>query len=87
MTAELDHYECGGHAVCAVRGELDTVTAGVAHAALTAGYGEVRLIADLAGPEFLDCRGVNALIRAQADARAGGGDLVLAAVCGEPGVC
>jgi hypothetical protein len=36
-------------------GEFDAITADTAYAALTAGYSEVRLIADLAGPEFLDC--------------------------------
>jgi anti-anti-sigma factor len=84
MTAQLAHYACSGHAVCAVRGELDTGTADTALAALIAGYGEVRLIADLAGLEFLDCGGANALIRAKADAQARGGDLVPAALHGEP---
>jgi hypothetical protein len=32
MTAQLDRYECCGHAVHAVRGELNAVIADTAHA-------------------------------------------------------
>jgi anti-sigma B factor antagonist len=66
--------------VVALRGELDVAAAGsaaAALAALTAHRGEI--IIDLAGLEFIDCRGLAALAGVRNQARQAGGDLLLAA--------
>jgi anti-anti-sigma factor len=72
--------EYGGHAVVALRGELDLVDAGVVAAALEAvALREPRIIADLTMLDFIDASGVAALSHGRVHARKAGGDLVLAA--------
>jgi anti-sigma B factor antagonist len=70
----------GGRIVVALRGELDIAVAAstaVALAALAAPGGEI--IIDLAGLEFIDCRGLAALAGVRSQARRAGGDVLLAA--------
>jgi anti-sigma B factor antagonist len=80
LDMDLGAGECGGYAVVALRGELDLVDA----ADVAAGLGAVaarkpRIIVDLAGLEFIDARGVAALMRGRRHARDAGGDVLLAA--------
>jgi len=70
----------GGRVVAALRGELDVAGAAgaaAALAALAARGGEI--IIDLAGLEFIDCRGLAALAGVRSQARQAGGDVLLAA--------
>ena len=80
FSTDLSTRSCDGHAVVALRGELDLVdAASVAFAlAMIAGRDPV-IVADLAGLEFIDSSGVVALARGRRRARDAGGDLVLAA--------
>jgi anti-sigma B factor antagonist len=70
----------GGHVVVALRGELDTVDAACAVAAVTAvpPAGEC-LIVDLSALGFIDCSALGALLGVQRLARQTGGDILLAA--------
>jgi len=80
MTLELSVYLHDGHAVAAVRGELDVTTstaAASAIAALTSRHQVV--IVELSALEFMDCGALGALRRAQRLARQSGGDVVLVA--------
>jgi anti-sigma B factor antagonist len=80
FSMELDFGESRGYAVVALRGELDLVDAAAIATALTAvAAREPRIIANLAGLEFIDASGVAALSRGRRHARAAGGDLLLAA--------
>src|SRR5260370_6202496 len=70
----------GGRVVVVLRGELDLAGAAgttAALAALAARGGEI--IIDLAGLEFIDCRGLAALAHVREQARRVGGDVLLAA--------
>jgi anti-sigma B factor antagonist len=80
FSTDLSSRSRDGHAVVALRGELDLVdAASVAFAlAMIAGRDPV-IVVDLAGLEFIDSSGVVALTRARRRARKAGGDLVLAA--------
>jgi anti-sigma B factor antagonist len=80
FSTDLGWAVSGGHAVVALRGELDLVDA----AAVATVLGDVaarepRIIVDLSGLEFIDASGVAALSRGRRRARAAGGDLLLAA--------
>jgi anti-sigma B factor antagonist len=77
---DLGSSESGGHAIVALRGELDVVDAAAVTAALVAvAAREPRIIVDLSGLEFIDARGITALSRGRGHARDAGGDLLLAA--------
>ena len=80
FSTDLSSRSGDGHAVVALRGDLDLVdAASVAFAlAMIAGRDPV-IVADLAGLEFIDSSGVMALARSRKRARHAGGDLVLAA--------
>ena len=80
FSTDLTTRSCDGHAVVALRGELDLADAVAVAAALTAvAVREPGIIVDLAGLEFLDSSGVAALAYARRQARKAGGDLLLAA--------
>ena len=80
FSMDLGSGECGGHAVVALRGELDLVDAAAVAAALEAAAArDPRIIVDLAGLEFIDASGIAALARGRRHARNAGGDLLLAA--------
>jgi anti-sigma B factor antagonist len=71
---------CDGHVVVALRGELDLLYApAVATALVDLAARQPRIIADLAGLEFIDACGIAALARGRRRARNAGGDLLLAA--------
>jgi anti-anti-sigma factor len=77
---ELTTSACDGHLVVALRGELDVTGAADAEAAITALVTRGQyLVIDMSALDFLDCSALGALLRAQALARRGGGDVVLAA--------
>ena len=79
LSTDLTTLSWDGHAVVALRGELDMADAAAVEAALTAVAGrEPRIIVDLAGLEFIDSSGLAALARGRRQARQAGGDLVLA---------
>ena len=78
ISVGLGIREYGGYVVAALDGELDVSDAGrVADALTSVAARDARIIVDLAAPEFIDCRALGALGRAQA--RQAGGDLLLAA--------
>jgi anti-sigma B factor antagonist len=80
FSIDLGSDDCGGHAIVALRGELDLVDAAAAAAALrTVAARQPRIIVDLTRLEFIDASGVAALSHGRVDARNAGGDLVLAA--------
>ncbi len=77
---ELTTSACDGHLVVALCGDLDVTGAADAEAATTALVaGGQYLVIDMSALGFLDCSALGALLRAQALARRGGGDVVLAA--------
>jgi anti-sigma B factor antagonist len=71
----------GGHAVIALRGELDLASApGLApHLLAAVAACGPSVTVDLAGLEFIDCCGLGVLVRVLKGARQSGGDIVLAA--------
>jgi anti-sigma B factor antagonist len=80
FSTDLSTRSCDGHAVVALRGELDLADAVAVAAALTAlAAREPAIIVDLTGLEFIDSSGVAALARGRSRAWQSGGDLVLAA--------
>ena len=80
FSTDLSTRSCDGHAVVALRGELDLADAVAVAAALTAvAAREPGIIVDLAALEFIDSSGVAALARGRRQARQAGGDLLLAA--------
>jgi anti-sigma B factor antagonist len=80
FSMDLGSGESGAHVVVALRGELDLVDAAAVAAVLGAmAARKPRIIVDLAGLEFIDASGVEALTRARGHARNAGGDLLLAA--------
>jgi anti-sigma B factor antagonist len=77
---DLGSGECGGYVVVALRGELDLLYAPAVAAALEAlAARQPRIIANLAGLEFIDASGTAALASGRRHARNAGGDLLLAA--------
>jgi len=80
FSTDLSTSSRDGHAVVALRGELDLADAVAVAAALTAvAAREPGIIVDLAGLEFIDSSGVAALACGRRQARRAGGDLILAA--------
>jgi anti-sigma B factor antagonist len=71
----------GGHAVVALRGELDLADVPAVESHLIAAMAACgpSIIVDLAGLEFIDCRGLGVLVRVLKWTRKSGGDLLLAA--------
>ena len=64
----------------ALHGDLDITDADAAEAAITALVARGQsLIIDVAALDFIDCSALGALLRVQAMARRGGGNVVLAA--------
>ena len=77
---ELCTSECDGHVVVAMRGDLDVTDADAAEAAITALVARGQsLVIDMSALDFIDCSALGVLLRVQRQARAGGGDVVLAA--------
>jgi anti-sigma B factor antagonist len=69
-----------GHAVVALRGDLDVTGAADAEAAVTARAARGQtLIIDMSALDFIDCSALGTLLRVHGLARRGGGDVVLAA--------
>jgi anti-sigma B factor antagonist len=80
FSTDLSTRSCDGHAVVALRGELDLADAAAVAAALTAlAAREPGIIVDLAGLEFIDCCGLGVLMCVMKRSRKGGGELYLAA--------
>ena len=80
FSVDLCTRECDGHAVVALRGELDIVdAAGVAGALAAVTAHEPRVIVDLTGLGFIDASGLAALVSGWKHARHAGGDLLLVA--------
>jgi anti-sigma B factor antagonist len=80
FSTDLSSRGGDGHALVALRGELDLVdAASVAFALAMIADRDPVIVADLAGLEFIDSSGVVALARGRRRARQAGGDLVLAA--------
>jgi anti-sigma B factor antagonist len=80
VSMDLSTRESDGHAVVALRGELEVADAASAAAALVAVAARApKIIVDLAGLEFIDSSGMAALVLARVQARRAGGDLLLAA--------
>ena len=71
-----------GATVVAIQGSVDGLTAGDLLASLGAEVqaGKTRLVADLAGVEFMSSAGLRAVLATVKDARQHGGDFRLAAV-------
>ena len=77
---DVNTRECRGHAVVALRGELDLEGAASVAAHLTEVAARApKIIGDLAALAFIDCSGVAALAHGRRQARRAGGDLLLAA--------
>jgi anti-sigma B factor antagonist len=81
FNAELSIGSYGGHAVVALRGELDLadVPAVASHLMREVAVRGPSIVLDLAGLEFIDCCGLGALVRVLKWTRQGGGDMSLAA--------
>jgi anti-anti-sigma factor len=80
FSTDLSTRSCDGHAVVALRGELDLADAVAVAAALGAvAAREPGIIVDLTGLDFIDSSGVAALVRGRRQAWDAGGDLILAA--------
>jgi anti-sigma B factor antagonist len=80
FSMDLDSGQFPGRAVVALRGELDLLdAAAVATGLKQVAAREPRIIVDLAGLDFIDARGVAALVRGRSHARKAGGELLLAA--------
>jgi anti-sigma B factor antagonist len=84
ISAGLSIRECDGYVIVVLRGELDVSDAASVAAALTAAAARnPRIIVDLAALAFIDCCALGELSRVRARARQAGGDLLLAAPCGQ----
>jgi len=80
FSMDMGSHEYGEHAIVALCGELDLVyAADVAAALQMIARRQPWIIVDLEGLEFIDCRGVAALIAGRRHSRLAGGDLLLAA--------
>lgn len=79
---ELERSEAGEVAVVAARGSVDAVTTPRLSAALEdeVRAGRSRLVADFSGVDYLSSAGLRTILATVKLARAGGGDLRLAAV-------
>jgi anti-sigma B factor antagonist len=80
FNVELSVSGDGGYAVVALCGELDLANAPVVAShliAAVAAFGP-SVIVDLAGLDFIDCRGLGVLVRVQKWTREDGGDMYLA---------
>jgi anti-sigma B factor antagonist len=78
---ELSVVGHGGHAVVALDGELDLADAPAvtSHLMTAAAACGPSIIVDLAGLNFIDCRGLGVLVRVLQWIRESGGDMALAA--------
>jgi anti-anti-sigma factor len=77
---EVSTRRDGACVVVSLRGELDIAEAGRVTDALTAAAaGDARVVVDLAGLDFVDCSGLNVLLRALKMLRLAGSQLWLAA--------
>jgi anti-sigma B factor antagonist len=77
---ELSTTACDGHVVVALCGDLDVTGAADAEAVITVLVAQGQsLVIDMSALDFLDCSALGALLRVQALAWRGGGDVVLAA--------
>jgi len=79
FNVELSASGHGGYAVVALSGELDLADAPVVAShliAAVAAFGP-SIIVDLAGLEFIDCRGLGVLVRVLKWTRESGGDMYL----------
>jgi anti-sigma B factor antagonist len=84
VTADLSTREYVSHFVVALHGELDIADAANVMAVLAAAAARnPRIIVDLAALEFIDCCALAVLGRVRVQARQNGGDLLLAAPCGQ----
>jgi len=84
ISAGLSIREYGGYVFVLLHGELDVSDAASVAGVLTAAAARnPRIIVDLAALEFIDCSALAALVRVRARARQAGGDLLLAAPCGQ----
>jgi anti-sigma B factor antagonist len=84
ISAGLSIREYGGYVFVNLHGELDVGDAARVADALTAvASRNPRIIVDLAALVFIDCCAVGELSRVRARARHAGGDLLLAAPCGQ----
>ena len=80
FSVDVNTRQCRGHAVVALRGELDMADAASVAAYLTEVAARTpEIIVDLAALAFIDSSGVAALAHARRQARRAGGDLLLAA--------
>ena len=70
LSVDVTTRGCGGQVAVALRGELGLAGTGTVVAAAAARGHEI--IVDLAGLEFIDCRGVAALVHARKQARDAG---------------
>jgi anti-sigma B factor antagonist len=71
---------CDDYVVVALHGEIDLANAAQVAAKLAAAAdSQPKIVVDLTGLKFIDCRGVAALASARDQARKAGGDLLLAA--------
>ena len=84
ISVGLSIREYGGYVFVLLHGELDVNDAASVADALTAVAARTpRIIVDLAALEFIDCCALGELARARGRARQAGGDLLLAAPCGQ----
>lgn len=81
FNVELSVGDFGGHAVVALHGELDLadVSAVASHLIAAIATCGPLIIVDLAGLEFIDCCGLEVLVRVLKWTRESGGDVLLAA--------
>jgi anti-sigma B factor antagonist len=84
ISAGLGIRECDSYVIVMLSGELDVSDAASVAAALTAvAARNPRIIVGLAALAFVDCCALGELSRVRARARQAGGDLLLAAPCGQ----
>jgi len=82
-TFTIDRRSLGDAHVVAVHGELDVLTRDTFRACAAAAIRSSRaVVVDLSGTTLLDCAGLSALVAAQREARASGGELSVAGVHG-----
>jgi anti-sigma B factor antagonist len=81
FSVELSVSDFGGHAVVALRGELDLADVPAVESHLIAAVAAcgASVIVDMAGLEFIDCCGLGVLVRVLKWARESGGAMSLAA--------
>lgn len=80
LRVQLSTRERDGYIVAALQGELDLLDAEAVTSALAAvAAGQRAIIIDLSLLTFIDCSGLNVLLRVLRQVRSAGGDLLLAA--------